>query len=219
MDKHYSLNKTNSGQSLIEALIAITVLVVGIISLISLLMNARSTAREVEKETIATQLGAEVMEAARFVRDSNWLRREDGDGTAEYYDGLRDGTLYNGYYTWDPTSADPGTAIMFRFTSGGPTTDQEKIWIDGSDYYRQHQIPGSILGWTESGFERIVSTYPICYATGVGEYLITADGDTCASDTEIGIQVRVQITWTIAGDEHVRIFEERLYDWKYAEIL
>lgn len=218
--------RTPTGQSLIESLVAITIIVVGLVSLIGLLISSRTQSNITENEALAVELGSEALEAARFVRDSNWLEIEDGNTTVNYYDGLRSGTNYNGIYRWNRALANPATAITFQFIGGstGIESDQAKVYQDGAGFYRQTQTTPPAT-WTPTQFRRWVSIYPICYVIGATpfgdtDYLIEKDGDVCAAgDVEVGIQVIVQMRWDAPGGIHDRYFEERLYNWKYAEPL
>lgn len=218
------------GQSLIESLIAITIIIVGVVSLIGLLISSRTQSNLTENEALAVQLGSETLEAARFIRDSNWLEIEDGDTSVNFYDGLRSGTNYNGVYKWNRLNTDPNTAITFQFISGSSAinSNQAKIYQDANGFYRQVQTATPPGGWTETQFRRWVTIYPICYATGSTpfgdyDYILENDGETCADAgvpyVEVGVQVIAHVQWQAQGQTHDRYFEERLYNWKYAEPL
>ncbi|MDP3970365.1 MAG: hypothetical protein Q8P90_01560 [bacterium] len=214
----FNIFKNTSGQTLLESLLAITVIVVGVVSLISLLVNARVSAEASLEEAVAGQIGRETIEAVRFIRDSNWLKREAGLGV-NYYDGLRGGSDaddYNGIYAWNPEGS-AETAVLFDFTDNSINDDSAIVYQDVMNYYRQSIIPQP--GWVDTGFRRWVSLYPICFDTTTGlEYLLTSDGTNCAYDLEVGIQVIVQVQWKgRAGLVHDRLIEDRLYNWKYPE--
>lgn len=214
-----------SGQTLIESLVAITIIVVGIVSLISLLISSRLQSNITENEALAVELGSEPIEAARFVRDSNWLEIEDGGTTVNYYDGLRSGTIYNGIYRWNRAVADPASAIAFRFISSstGIDSDQAKVYQDIDGFYRQTQSATPPGSWTSTNFRRWITLYPICYTKGSTpfggtQYIIENDGDACdPADVEVGVQVISHMQWLSRGQNHDRYFEQRLYNWKYAE--
>lgn len=214
------------GQTLIESLIAITIIVVGIVSLIGLLVNSRAQSKLTEDEALVMELSAEAIEAARFVRDSNWLQMEDGDTSVNYSDELRSGTNYNGIYRWARGSTDPNVAITFQFLSGGDiTATQAIVYQDISGYYRQTQAASPPAGWQATKFRRWVSLYPICYyTTGPStyqEFILANDTEHCSDAgydyTEVGTQVIVHMQWQARGETHDRYFEERLYNWKYAD--
>ncbi len=216
-----------AGQSLIESLVAITIIVVGVVSLVGLLIGSRIQSNITKNEALAVQLGSEPLEAARFVRDSNWLEIEDGNTSVNYYDGLRSGTNYNGIYRWNRALADPASAITFQFISSSTEIDsnQAKVYQDVNGFYRQTQSATPPGTWTPTNFRRWVSMYPICYTKGTtpfggSEYLIENDGNACdPADVEVGVQVISHMRWQDKGENHDRYFETRLYNWKYAEPL
>src|SRR3990167_5369955 len=128
------------GQTLIEVLLALAIILVGIVSLISALVNAQITAAASIDSAIALQLAREPIEAARFIRDSNWLKREAGLG-ANYNDDLvRDNFVdpndYTAIYTWDPPLADPAFAIQFNFDPDSNTDPLTQIYIGPDGLYR-----------------------------------------------------------------------------------
>ncbi len=211
------------GQTLIEVLLAITVIVIGIVSLVSALISIQASASNSLAEAVAMQLGREAIEAARFVRDSNWLERENGLGS-QFTDGLNSSTEANDYtavYTWNPSQTDPNLAVMFDFTADSSTATQTKVYRNLAGLYRQFSsTPGA--SWQATSYSRYVTLYPICSSDGgITEQVVTADTLDCSSEyagtTQIGVQVEVTIQWSSRNDNHTRILEERLYDWRYAK--
>lgn len=211
-----------SGQTLVEVLLSLAIILVGLLSLTSALINIQLTASTAVEESVAIQLGREGVEAARFLRDRNWLEREDGLGTS-YYDGLRSSTAVDDYtaiYSWNPPQSDPSAAIRFDFVPN--TSDSSAIvYQSATGLYRQTSstiIPGA---WTPTIFSRFVTLYPICSSdAGLTETFITSDGQDCAttySSTEIGVQAEVTVTWSSRGTSHTRVITEQLYDWRYAQ--
>lgn len=204
-----------SGQTLIEVIIAASVIVVGIISLISLLVTVQTTGADSQDELVAIQLGREAIEAARFVRDSNWLAQENGQ-TVSYNDSLHNATDYSAVYTWDP-SKDPVTGIIFNFAPDSISNPSAKVYQAASGLYRQRDgLP--LSAWTVTPYTRFITFYPICSSDlGVTESVVSSDGSTCGATPQIGVQVQVTVQWTSRGNAHTRTFEERLYNWKYGD--
>lgn len=213
------LNNTLPGQTLLEALLAISVILIGVISLISLLIQMRITSAETINEAYATQLGREAIEAARYVRDSNWLKIENGENVT-FDTGLRHATAadYTAIYTWNPDSTDPDVALQFDFIPNDMSNNVTMVYSDDQGYWRQTTDADVVAGWQTTLFRRFVSFYPICFNTDTEtERLLTADNQTCASNEGlVGIQVRVQVDWKNHGQISSRVFEDRLYNWKYA---
>lgn len=216
-----------SGQTLLEALLAIGIIAVGVISLISLLVSLNQTASSTLSQSLATQLAAEGMEAVRFVRDSNWLKAEDGL-TSQYYDGLRSSARdYEGIYLWDPAASTGDDAISLAVLPGEDiTSDKAVVYQDASDYYRQSDSATPPAGWTATKFRRWITLYPVCRdattATTTTEQIMTVSGNDCAtifgaSYEEAGLQARVTVQWPEPGRTVNYIIEEVLYNWKYAQ--
>ena len=63
----------NSGQTLIETIVAIAILTTGIIGGLALAIQSLSSSERSSNEIIATNLAREGAEVVRQVRDSNWL--------------------------------------------------------------------------------------------------------------------------------------------------
>lgn len=216
--------KQSAGQTLLEVMVAIAIIVVGILSLISLIISTHTTARLSFQEAVAIQLGRETIEAAHFVRDTNWLERDAGTDAA-YDDGLHsstDPTDYTAIYTWQDTQTDPSAAITFDFTPNSLSDTATTVYTQTSTHYYS-QTTGTVpASWTATPFRRFVSFYPICSNdAGVDEYVLTTDGQSCTTsypDTiAIGVEVAVAVQWTDQGNIHSRTIAERQYNWKYTQ--
>jgi type II secretory pathway pseudopilin PulG len=211
------------GQSLLESLLAIAVIMTGIVSLISLLISTRNTSDSILAEQQARYLAQEAIEAARSVRDSNWLKQENGE-VVEYFNGLRSGTDYTGSYVWDSTATSPDAAITFDFTADAVNDSSTLIYQISTSPKIYLQAATTQADWTVTKFKRYLTLYPICVASSdyTVEISVTADGQDCTSVTsdsasiEVGFEVVVHMQWASAGEAQDRIFSEKLYNWKYA---
>ena len=200
------------GQTLIEVLLALAIILVGMMSLVSTLINAKITADASVDSAIAVQLAREPVEAARFIRDSNWLERENGYGTT-FNDRLSNGSDHTAVYVWDPAQTNLDNAVQFDFTPNS-NSDPMTVIYQNSDGLYLNTITGSA-----TIYSRYVTLFPICSSDGgVTETILTADGQTCAVGVdEIGIQVTSTVTWSSRGTEHTVALEEQLYNWRYAQ--
>lgn len=212
-----------AGQTLVEVLLALTIIIVGMVSLVSALINTQSSATASLEETVAVQLGREGIEAARFVRDSNWLERENGLGT-QFNAGLQSATEandYTGVYIWNVPQTDPGLAVAFDFAADVSTATATTVYQNAAGLYRQFPSPPGAT-WKATPYLRYVTLYPICSSDGASlPQFVTTDGTDCATafpgTTQVGVQVMVTVTWTSRGVARSRILEERMYDWRYAQ--
>src|SRR6266403_2545802 len=64
----------NEGQTLIETMVAVFILVMGVTAATGLAVYALSTSTNVTKQIIATGLAREGIEAMKNMRDTNWLQ-------------------------------------------------------------------------------------------------------------------------------------------------
>lgn len=220
------MNSTRAGQTLLESLLAIGIILVGVVSLISLLISLNQTAASTLSQSVATQLAAEGLEAVHFIRDSNWLKIEDGQ-TSEYYDGLRSSTGdYEGIYRWDRTAAVPDDAITIAVLPGSDiTTTEALVYQDASGYFRQDDSAPP-ADWTATKYRRWITLYPVCRdttaVTTTTEQVMTVSGSDCGTEfgssyEEIGIKVKVTVQWPEPGRTVNYVIEEILYNWKYAQ--
>ncbi|MFC1686560.1 hypothetical protein ACFLZS_01365 [Patescibacteria group bacterium] len=82
--------RQNKGQSLVETLIAIGVIVVGLVGVMALVVSAVAAGRISKEIVTATNLGREGIEVVREIRDSNWMQEESwtkeiiGGGNVRY---------------------------------------------------------------------------------------------------------------------------------------
>lgn len=211
------------GQTLLEVIISAAVIVTGIVSLVTLIVYIQTSSRITYQEAIAMGLAQEGIEAARFVRDSNWLEREAGTGS-NFNIGLFEELVvgspdYTAIYRWRPGLTNPEAAIAFDFTPDTATDSATVVYQTAAKQYLQ--TTGSTSGLKPTPYRRYFTFYPICSDDGgVTESLITADGQSCAVPlglTQIGIQAVAEVSWENGGRTYTRTLEERLYDWKYAD--
>lgn len=89
--KSYFNKKNNSGFTIIEAMIAIGLILVGIMGTITLINRSLGFTSNVFNKLTASYLGQEGVEIIRNLRDTNWLNQQDwaagladGDYQADY---------------------------------------------------------------------------------------------------------------------------------------
>lgn len=213
------------GQTLLESLLAIAIILIGLVSVSTLLINVMSTSNIAVAETRMTQLAQEALEGARFVRDSNWLKREDGVSDAstgrliDYANGLRSSNDTTAIYIWDPAETNPDSAIQFNFTPNSLTDTTARVYQDSAGYFRQSTgtVPAD---WKVTQFRRLVTLQPICFNITESDPAVaeTVAATSCGSgNIEIGMQITVQISDGNANTAAPRTFVEKLYNWKYAD--
>jgi type II secretory pathway pseudopilin PulG len=155
--------KNQSGQTLIETIVAIFILTMALISGLSLAIFASQASTDSRDKIIATNLAREGLEVVRMLRDTNWLSAQDlasvddlfetnggcsfGGGSAnnrpcypeafdEPYDIQTSNTLQNYRVVFNPSSP-TGTGFDWDILNGSENY-LLCVWDDGS--YR-HNLP------------------------------------------------------------------------------
>jgi Tfp pilus assembly protein PilV len=193
-----------SGQTLIELLIASAVICTGLFAAASLVLsNLQLTDRDADEVT-AINFAREGIEQAKQLRDSNWLEGALFDNGL--YFGADD---YSATPIWDGS---PATAsVGFDFSADDFTHDNTRI-------YQSENLnsPGFFTQITGSGAEtlwrRLLTFHPICESAGGLTY--KDDGDTCGGDIKIGIRVESNVQWHRKEKTFNRAIYEDIFDWR-----
>jgi type II secretory pathway pseudopilin PulG len=114
-----------SGFTLVEALVALSILIVGIISGFILVTKALYDVTIIQDRLTASFLAQEGLELVRQIRDTNYLNKLK-EGTGNWDDGLSDGTFTvsvnitspPGSIILDPLA--PGERRYLKYTSSSP---------------------------------------------------------------------------------------------------
>jgi Tfp pilus assembly protein PilV len=115
-----SWNSRSAGFLMVEALVAISVLVVGFLGIASLLSNSLSLNRVVSDNYTANYLAMEGIELVKNLIDANYIQK------CAWNSGFTDGQLYEVSYDSMPQAGNcPGSALQTnsnRYLSFGPAT-------------------------------------------------------------------------------------------------
>ena len=125
------------GFTLVEALVAITILITGILSALTLVTRALYSTSIIQDRIIASFLAQEGIEFIRQKRDTNFIEKFQGDDRDWFY-GLEEGT-----YVIDATNmalkkVEPGKSSNFKYNSengynyetGEPTNFNREITVE-----------------------------------------------------------------------------------------
>src|SRR5258708_11248195 len=112
---------SNSGQSIIETLAAIFILVTTLTVGLGLAVSALSSSQQSLNEIVAINLARQGIEVVRMARDSNWLGHDANADTRSNYPGrLQNYAGTNTLYyptTYQALSRDPSFANSFALTT------------------------------------------------------------------------------------------------------
>lgn len=148
------------GQTLIETVVGISILVMGISSAIGLASYAFGATSGVVKQLVGVGLAREGMEAVRNMRDTNWLQGSLSNGCWNYQTGASTGGCYTdwlssfydlapGEYTldFDPTATDdlrywqlagPGATDFRLYYAANPTSNGMYTTVASGNTFSQY---------------------------------------------------------------------------------
>jgi type II secretory pathway pseudopilin PulG len=126
---------SQSGQTLIETLVAIFILTMGVTAAVGLANFALGSSTSVTKQIIATGLAREGIEAVKNMRDTNWLHDTLSTNCYNFTTGASDASCYKhwdsdrngGVYCFDPTNNGGNCS------GNGLSSDTFYLGLDGTD--------------------------------------------------------------------------------------
>lgn len=219
-----------SGQTLLEVLFAMVILLTALTATIVLIVNSINASKESRNKLIATSLAREAVEIARNMRDSNWVTTAQRTCDAGLYAGYAcDGDTFCGLGntcaagTWDAglvgvnpavpviTGSDPYT---FDFSATDFSDAIARVRLQ-NHFYRQ----GSGVTGAPTEFYRLVFINPICHDAAGTEFIVDrASNDVCGAgsaigyDDTVGYRVISEVRWGSTSGRRVTI-EDRIYNW------
>lgn len=184
------------GQTMIEMIIAISVITVGLMSAAGLVFSNLNLVDRDTDQAIVINLAREGVEISKQIRDSNWL------AGLPFNQGMLTGTDYTATINYDGTA---GTLPTFNFTANVIAHANARLVLK-NNFYAQTGAVG-----TSTAFTRLVTLHPICE-----NFTILNSGQTCpvAAPRTIGIRVESRVNWTRKNIAKSSVIYEDLYDWR-----
>ena len=128
---NYNINER--GTTLIEALVAILILVFGIVPSLAVILTGNAFSSSVRNSLVASNLAQEGMEVVRAMRDANWFNNQAFDT------GLSDG-VYRLEWNSDVLLLESGNpplkitpAGLYNYSSGADTTFRRRVFVTKLD--------------------------------------------------------------------------------------
>jgi type II secretory pathway pseudopilin PulG len=172
--------KKNSGQTLIETIVAIGLLTTGIIGGLSLAITAQGAAEDILNQIIATNLAREGVEVVRNIRDTNWIIGAHA-GLLTTCPGIGpDQECYTNWGDYFPPDPDPRNFTV-EFTPG---TNAWTLAENFDPNFRLYKHPNGLYRHTSAG-----GSPTIYYRAIILDYDIAAPFDTSPA---LGVQ---SIVW------------------------
>jgi len=221
--------RTQQGFTLLETIIAISIILVGLLSILALSTSSLLVSGVTSDEFLAANFAREGMEVVRSVRDSNWLAY-DTDSTTAWNNQLFEVTGSGSDYTSIVALQDFSTTGQYLWFGpnkigdtcagvGGVIYDCTAIWYDPDQqlYFQTQAVDFDPSAYTQTNFSRLVTTSPLCRLDSDETVEVVESSGTCAIGyTQVGIDVIVQVQWPgRAASAALYSLEEYLYDWKY----
>lgn len=199
-----TIKNDKRGQSFIEAMIALTILVSAVSSSMALVQSSLTATRISGSQVVAANLAREGVEVVRSIRDSNWLRGQS------FQVGLVSGT-------------DKSSRPFLNLATGEWTMDFTALTIEDEDavlylypnglYIQANSQP---VGTRHSPYQRIITLNHICRVDATGVEAIFTGATTCGvGETLVGLAVEVEVSLIgVSGSRRSVTVDERLYDWR-----
>lgn len=172
------------GQTLLESLLAVTVIVIGIVAIVSLFIALNIAGRQNQDQLVASYLAQEGIEVIRNIRDSNWLAQESGKSLdwTDNWTASADITaipLLSFNYVWSLSFVPNDYSLLYQ----DPDT---KVYrqFDGS-------VPANYL---PTKWSRLLEISPLPSGNGY--------------------QIISKVKWAEQGKEHIFALAENIYDWR-----
>jgi len=225
--------KNYKSQGLIESLVAITVVVVGLVSVLTLVVFNLRVQVYSHDMLIATNLAKEGIEVVRSVRDANWMNGDDWDNNLIIDEsfpniiGDEKGFLFLNTATWDgyenvyyvifnQLACSWEDCVFNEATVVGPrpaqmylsTKDDRTIY----DQFSSHNDNTKVA----TKFYRVVFINEICLDGSNQEHILTVYDEHCEnfSEERIGLQIISKVGWDDRGAMRTVEAEEWIYNWR-----
>ena len=214
MAKSFFLTK---GQGLLEATIAIGVIMTGLIGAMTLTTSTVMSSEESEMRIVAANLAREGIEAARIIRDSAWLggplntwraslasATSPADVTAIV---VLDPTNFNWSVDFTPTDFSDNRTSLWRYGAGSS-------W---PGLFIQSLSDLSLMAASRTAYHRLLKPYPICgrYLSGNDE-IVNQPLPCPPGYSQVGVRVVSIVQWSEGGRSRNVTLEDWLYDWRFA---
>ncbi len=212
-------SKILSGQSMIEAIVALGILMTAVSAALTLVTAAVRANKESENGIVAANLAREAIEVARGLRDSNWLSDVPWDTGLYNAANPNDCTAIP---VFDPSKQDIGfwqldfsvdaltdaTARVFRVSGSSDPLKPPGVFL---------QTAATSGDMAPTGFARLLTLKSICRDKSTPA-TDTSVNIRCAClagvETKIGVQAVADILWAGRGGARSLRLEETFYNWR-----
>lgn len=187
------MRKQQSGQSLLEMIFAIGILIIVVAAVLGLTIANITGQKESEFQIIANNLAREGIEVVRNIRDANWLAGID----------------------WDAGLIDPAfNKAIAEFDSSTNSWQLTFDYADDDSLYTANGVYSHVSSGQLSIFHRFLTFKDICQASNGVETIETPQVPSCGSNQKIGLKVTAEVNWIERNRSHKVTLENLIYAWK-----
>jgi prepilin-type N-terminal cleavage/methylation domain-containing protein len=192
--------KMQKGQSLVEMIVAIAIILTGLVGALSLTISNLTGVDEAGTRVVASNLAREGIEVVRNFRDANWLQNLDWDA------GLFSGNDFTAIAVFDPLI----NKWRLDFNPNAVSDPEAKLYRNPENLYLQDIIPPA---GTQTQYARLITLDPICFNAATQTENIS--GNPCgAGEEKTGIRIKSEVTWNLSGRARDVTLEDRIYNWR-----
>ncbi len=211
--------RSRRGLGLLETIVALSILITGIVTLMALVVSASIAQSLSVHETIGSNLAREGIEVVVAKRNDNWINNLPFDsgltvGT-DYAFGLSFDPIINGWTfvnipgTGEPNSLSDDLAKVYQYDDSFNGGKDAGLYVQGT-------VSGSPPAGTDPTiFRRLVTVDPICVNDTDGNETIVTSGSACGSGTtKRGGRITSAVQWAERNRTHDVKLVETVYDWR-----
>ncbi len=185
--------KKQKGFSLLEVIVAASIVVVALLGLASLMLQSLRVGAINTNHMIASMLAQEGIEIVRNIRDSNWLMADNSWYQAIYYPDLVDASKNT--YAVDRYSNSASASL--EYDPDDTDHSEARLWLDANEFYVLHDNSLNPPN-TTTMFYRLIEV------SGLPEW----------SDMPDQLNVKSTVKWTERGQTNQHVAETNLYKWR-----
>lgn len=203
--------KNRSGQIMLEMIVAISIILVGVVSTLTLAMTSIRGGSISKMQVTASNLAREGAEITRNLRDSNNLAIEANEEGYTWDQGLEGHSsqhaarliLDDSTMTWslDPLNGNVEDCLK--------EDGDCQLYVKNGLYQHDDLKEG-----TPVPYYRLIYLHLICIDENYIESIVKS-GNNCGSKEKAGIQVISEVRWTERGHVHSAALEDRIYNWRW----
>jgi prepilin-type N-terminal cleavage/methylation domain-containing protein len=209
------ITNEKTGFTLLETLIALSVVSVGIMAAFTLSLANLNTARDNYERILAANLAREGVELVRNIRDSNWLKMEANEDCDSAAPGLQ-------LCDWDEDLNVSTSTIAYNATSTREIVDSVegcfnnlgagtcRIFRNANNFY-DHNSTGDA-----TNMARVIKILALCLNPASDAAISTNGNFTCAGapNYKVGLRVTAHVYWVDGDQTHTTEVVEDMYNWR-----